>query len=286
LARVALVTCAEIPLLEPDDRLVVEPLARHGITAEPGVWNDPAVDWSAYDLVVLRSTWDYAGRREEFVAWARSVKRLVNPVAVVAWNTDKRYLASLPGIPVVPTTFVGAGHEWAPPEGDYVIKPAIGAGSVDTGRYGPSSKEAAIVHMGRLQRDSRVAMVQPYLSAVDSYGETALLYFADPASGRLVFSHAIRKGPMLQGPDTGVEGLYKAEAISARVPTPEELAVSDRVVATLPIGLLYARVDLIPDASGDPVLLELELTEPSIFLEHSDGAAARFAASIAAFLTP
>src|SRR5262245_46992625 len=130
LARVALVTCSEIPLLEPDDRLVIEPLAAKGVLAEPAVWDDPAVDWAAYDLVVLRSTWDYAPRRDSFVAWANSVKRLLNPASVVEWNTDKRYLASLGGIAVVPTTFVATGEAWAPPEGDYVIKPAIGAGSV------------------------------------------------------------------------------------------------------------------------------------------------------------
>jgi len=283
-ARVALVTCSEIPLLEPDDRLVIAALAAHRILAEPVVWDDPAVDWSAYDAVVLRSPWDYAARRDQFVAWAHGVKRLANPAAVVEWNTDKRYLGALRDIPVVPTSFVSPSDAWAPPAGEYVIKPAIGAGSVDTGRYGPADADAAIVHMRRLQHDGRVVMVQPYLPAVDTYGETALLYFADPASGRLVYSHAIRKGPMLQGPDAGVEGLYKAEEITARVPTPEEFDVAARLVAQLPTGLLYARIDLIPDPGGDPVLLELELTEPSLFLEYSDGAAARFAAAIAALI--
>jgi hypothetical protein len=127
-------------------------------------------------------------------------------------------------------------------------------------------------------------MIQPYLPAVDTYGETALLYFANPGSGRLVFSHAIRKGPMLEGPDSGTEGLYKPEAISARVPSQEELAVADAVLMTLPAGLLYARIDLIPDAEGEPLLLELELAEPSLFFEYSDGAADRFAASIAALV--
>jgi hypothetical protein len=285
-ARVALVTCSGFPELEPDDRAVIAPLASHGITAEPAVWDDPAVDWSSFDLVVLRSPWDYAPRRDEFVAWARSVKHLVNPASVVEWNTDKRYLASLGDIPVVPTTFVLPSYAWTPPEaGEYVIKPAIGAGSVDAGRYGPADFEAAIVHMGRLQSDGRIVMVQPYLQAVDGYGETALLYFADPASGRLVFSHAVRKGPMLEGPYAGVLDLYKAEHISSRVPSASQMEVGARVLATLPTGLLYARIDLIPNAQGDPVLLELELTEPSLFLEYSDGAAARFAAAIAGFVT-
>src|SRR5438094_951349 len=82
-ARVALVTCSEVPLLEPDDQRVIAPLAASGIVASAQVWDAPAVDWSLFDLVVLRSTWDYAPRRDSFVAWAHSVSRaggrLANP---------------------------------------------------------------------------------------------------------------------------------------------------------------------------------------------------------------
>ncbi|GIH05080.1 ATP-grasp domain-containing protein [Rhizocola hellebori] len=274
--------------MEPDDQLVIPALAALGIEAVAAVWDDPAVDWPSFDATVLRSPWDYATRRDEFVRWARRVPRLANSVDVVEWNTDKRYLGELAasGVPVTPTTFIAPSEMWLPPtaDGEYVIKPSISAGSKDTGRYGPGHRDEAIAHVSRLQRDRRVVMVQPYLSAVDTYGETALLYFADPASGRLIFSHAIRKGPMLEGPDVGVEGLYKPETISARVPSQEELAVAEAVLMTLPGGLLYARIDLIPDPDGNPVLLEVELTEPSLFLEHSDGAPARFAAAIAGLL--
>jgi hypothetical protein len=284
--RVALVTCAELPALEPDDQLVIAPLAALGVRAEAVVWDDPSVDWSAYDLAVLRSPWDYATRRDEFVSWARSVPRLANPADVVAWNTDKHYLAELAasGVPVIPTTFVAPGDSWTPSdiEGEYVIKPTISAGSKDTGRYGPEDAEHALAHVQRLCAAGRPTMVQPYLPAVDSYGETALLFFADPADGRLAFSHAIRKGPMLTGPDLGVEGLYKAEAITSRTPTPAEHAVAQAVVAQLPPGLVYARVDLIPDVAGNPLLVEMELTEPSVFLEQDEAAAGRFAAAIAA----
>ncbi len=285
-ARVALVTCADYPDLEPDDQRVIPALAALGIAAQAEVWNNPDVDWAAYDATVLRSPWDYASQRDAFLAWARKVPRLANRADVIDWNTDKRYLAELAasGVPVTPTTFVGPSEMWLPPTGesDYVIKPAISAGSKDTGRYGAAHRDEAIAHVNRLQRDRRVVMIQPYLPAVDTYGETALLYFADPASGRLVFSHAVRKGPMLEGPDTGVEGLYKAETISARVPSQAELAVAEIVLATMPSSLLYARVDLIPDPEGDPMVLEVELTEPSLFFEHSDGSADRFAAAIAA----
>jgi len=133
-ARVALVTCRELPDLDDDDRLLFAPLARLGITAEPAVWDDPAVDWAAYGLVVIRNPWDYFYRRDDFVAWASAVPRLANPAAVVDWNTDKRYLSRLAdqGVPVVPTTWVWPSDTFDPPPGDYVIKPAVSAGSKDT----------------------------------------------------------------------------------------------------------------------------------------------------------
>lgn len=283
--RVALVTCAEIPDLEADDRLLLEPLARLGIEGVPAVWDDPAVDWGGYDLVVLRSPWDYAARRDEFVAWAGRVPRLANPAGVVAWNTDKGYLRELAaaGVPVVPTSwYAPGGPGWEPDDGgEVVVKPAISAGSVDTGRYDladPQQRLLATAHADRLLAAGRTVMVQPYLAAVDSYGETALLHFGGE------YSHAIRKGPMLDGPDLGTPGLYKLEDISPRVPTEAERAVARRVLAAAPPDLLYARVDLIAGPDGGPLLVELELTEPSVFLAHDETAAQRFAAAIAARL--
>jgi glutathione synthase/RimK-type ligase-like ATP-grasp enzyme len=285
--RVALVTCTDLAELEDDDRLVIEPLAERGIHAEPAVWDDPAVDWASYDLVVLRSPWDYFYRRYEFVAWAASVPKLLNPAPVIEWNTDKRYLRELAavGVPVVETTWVEPGDAWTPPaDGVYVIKPAVSAGSKDTGKYGPADADLAAAHVRRLQAAGRLVMIQPYLPAVDSYGETALLHFADPSTGEPAFSHAIRKGPMLVGPDTGVEGLYVPEAITPREPTEAERGVARRALAAAPTGLLYARVDLIPGVDGEPLLVELELTEPSLFFAFGAGAAERFADAVAAAL--
>jgi hypothetical protein len=282
---VALVTCADLPDLYPDDALVIGPLATLGITAEPAVWDDPTVDWSGYALVVLRSTWDYPTRRDEFLAWARGVPRLANPVDVVAWNTDKRYLADLAdaGVPVVPTTWVPPGQAWSPPaEGGWVVKPSVGAGSVDAGRYDladPRQRSLAVAHVGRLGEAGRTAMIQPYLSAVDTHGETGLLFVGS------AYSHAIRKAAMLSGPAEPVEGLYKVEEFSARRPSSAEVDVATRALAAVPGGparLLYARVDLIAGPDGRPLVTELELTEPSLFLATADGAAQRLAAAIAA----
>ena len=237
---------------------------------------------------MLRSPWDYAPRRDEFVAWASRVPRLANPAAVAAWNTDKVYLRqlALAGVPVVPTTWVPPGAPWSPPSsGEYVIKPAVSAGSIDTGRYKPGQQDLAQAHLRRLGESGRLAMVQPYQSAVDTYGETALLFTPDPATGELAFSHAIRKGPMLSGPHLGVdEQLYLSEEITTRQPTPAEHKVARQALAAIPFNtrdLLYARIDLIPGPDGEPLLIELELTEPSLFLGTHPTAAPRLATAIA-----
>ncbi|MGC5052067.1 ATP-grasp domain-containing protein [Micromonospora sp. DT48] len=291
--RVALITCTELADLDDDDRLVLAPLAARGITVDAVVWDDPSVDWARYDLSVLRSPWDYSSRRDEFVAWAARVPRLANPADVVRWNTDKRYLDRLAaaGVPTVPTGWVLPGEPWQPPadHGEYVIKPAVSAGSQDTGRYDladPEHRDLAVAHVRRLGAADRVAMVQPYLREVDTAGETALLFLAGPAG--LTYSHAIRKGPMLTGPDEGVEALYKVEEITPRTAQPAQLAVAAQTLAAVPGGsdrLLYARVDLIPGPDGAPVLVELELTEPSLFLGHADGAAERLADAIRVHLS-
>jgi hypothetical protein len=292
-ARVALVTCAELPDLDPDDRLLAAALSARGLPPDAVVWDDPAVDWAGYEMAVLRSPWDYAARRDEFVTWAAKVPGLANPADVVEWNTDKRYLAQLAaaGVPIVPTFWVGPADAWQAPEsGVYVVKPAISAGSVDTGRYDlsdPHEAHLARAHVSRLQAAGRLVMVQPYLPAVDTYGETALLFVSGPRGP--VFSHAIRKGPMLTGPDEGLAAgeLYKQEEITARTPTDAERAVAALALAEVPGGahrLLYARVDLIPGPDGAPLLVELELTEPSLFLGTADGAPERLAAAVAARL--
>jgi hypothetical protein len=288
-SRVAFITCADLPDLDPDDRLVLPLLRQRGVAVAPAVWDDPRVAWSGFDLVVLRSPWDYPPRREEFVAWAGTVPRLANPAAVVAWNTDKRYLDDLAaaGVPVVPTTWVAPDRRWDPPQrGEWVIKPAVGAGSKDTGRYrlgDRGHRHLAGQHVARLQAQRRLVMVQPYLAGVERLGETGLVFLARADGSGLVFSHAIRKEPMLSGPDAGTEGLYVAERLTARTASPVEVAVAQKALAAVPggtDGLLYARVDLLPGPDGDPLLVELELTEPSLFLAYDPGAPAAFAAAI------
>ena len=277
-------TCREFADLDVDDRLVIPELARLGVTAEPVVWDEPSVDWDDYGLAVVRSAWDYVERRDEFLAWAASVPCLANPAPVLAWNTDKRYLRDLEAdAPVVPTTWLEPGdHVELAGEGIVVIKPSVGAGSRDAGRFDLASaeRELAVKHVTRLLDRGETVMVQPYLDAVESEGETAMLFMAGE------FSHAIGKEALLRGPDVAVDGLFRPESISARVPSAAELDVAARVLeaarAFVP-DVLYARVDVLPTVEG-PVLLELELSEPSLFLRHDPGAASRFAAAIGTHL--
>lgn len=282
-ASVLLATCADLPQGDPDDAHLTAALAAAGVTARWAVWSDPQQRWDE-EVVVLRSTWDYHSRLEEFLIWARGVARLHNPAVVVAWNTDKTYLGELAaaGVPTVPSRFVAPGEQVElPASGEFVIKPSVGAGSRGAGRFSAGSGAAAREHLAALHAAGRTAVVQPFLTGVDTAGETALLF----AAGR--FSHAIRKGPMLTAdaahPVAGAS-LFVPENITARQPGDDELAVGQRAVDFVRERFdgepLYARVDLLPTEDG-PVVTELELTEPSLFLGHDTEAARRFAAAIA-----
>lgn len=282
---VALATCRDLPELDPDEQLLLAPLAAAGVAATVAVWDDPDADWTRFDLVVIRSTWDYIERRDAFVDWARSVERLANPADVIAWNTDKRYLRELAaaGLPVVDTAWIEPGDEFALPHtGEVVLKPAISAGSLDTGRYDlgrADHQRLAVAHVERLLDAGRTVMVQPYLAAVDVDGERALLVVGG------AYSHSVSKGAMLTGPAETTAELYRAETIMPRTATDGEVALALSTLAAVPGGsdrLLYARVDLIDDADGTPRVLEVELTEPSMFMGQAPGSAERFAAAIAA----
>jgi glutathione synthase/RimK-type ligase-like ATP-grasp enzyme len=271
---IALATCSHFPTGDADDA----PLAAALPEARWAVWDDPAVDWPAFDLVVLRSTWDYQERRDEFLAWVRSVPRIINPPDVVAWNTDKRYLAELPG--AVHTDFVAPGESFAAPNGEYVVKPSIGAGSRHTARFAAGEEARAAALVAEIHASGRTAMVQPYLAGIDEHGETALLYFDG------VYSHAIRKSAILSPGAEPTAEFFAPETIEARDPPAEERALADEIVAGLP-DLAYVRVDLVRGPDG-PLVLELELTEPSLFfaqVEDPARPAQRFAAAIRARLS-
>ncbi|MEU6603634.1 hypothetical protein ABZ922_00880 [Streptomyces shenzhenensis] len=231
-------------------------------------WDDPGVDWGGFDLVVIRSTWDYSWRAEEFVAWAEragKATRLANPAAVVRWNTDKRYLGDLAaaGVPVVPTRYVAQGEKAElPDDHEFVVKPTSGAGARYAARYTPGEREAALRQLARMHAEGLTAMVQPYVRGIDVGGERALQFFG----GRLL--HASRKRAVLS-PGTAYDAAKVAHPdLAPWTPTPAELDVAGRALAAVPDGpeLLYARVDLVDGEDGTPHVMELELVEPNLFL--------------------
>jgi len=301
--RIALVTAREALALDEDMPPLRAALARAGAASDSPCWDDPHVDWSGYDAALLRSTWDYVDRIDEFLAWnerCAAQTRLLNPPDVVRWNTDKHYLGELAraGVPVVPTRFVepgmdaareldaflsaapgGQGGATESPCDEFVVKPAIGAGSRDAARYARTEAALALEHLRRLLAARRSVMLQPYLRRVDAQGETAVLYFGGE------FSHAIRKGPLLRRGAGLVQGLFAREDIRPRDADAAERSVAAAACAAIPFARpTYARIDLVRDAGDLPVVLELELTEPSLFLHHAPGAADRLARLLVARL--
>ena len=299
--RIALVTARAARELDEDLAPLANALRALDAHIDIVAWDDDAADWSRFDIVVLRSTWDYTQRLPEFLDWAQRVAtqtRLLNPLEVVRWNTDKHYLGVLAqaGVAVVPSVFVEPADPapavleaflvspamTATAAGEFVVKPCIGAGSRDAQRYAREERDSAHTHVARLLAAGRSVLLQPYLDRVDTHGETALVYF-DGA-----FSHAIRKGPLLKRGEGPTRALFAAEAITPRTPTAHERAFAERALAAIPFAqpLAYARADLIQDHAGLPCLLELELTEPSLFFDHAADSATRFARVLLARARP
>jgi len=280
---VALVTCREALGIDYDMPLLLEAVRATGIAVDEVCWDDESIDWSTYTQVVVRSTWDYHRRYDEFMQWVRAVSTastMSNSPDVIAWNTDKHYLAEVAemGLPVVPTVFIEPGQEdWLDharellTKGDVVVKPTISAGSNDTERY--SNIDIAQKHISELLSAQRSVMLQPYLADVDEESETGLVFI----DGK--FSHAFAKGALLAQEKNMSGGLYAEEEIGIRQPTDEQLLIGERAVKWLTSRfgkLLYARVDLLPTAHG-PVIIELELTEPSLYLLLHPSAASELA---------
>ncbi|WP_395306741.1 hypothetical protein V4U86_14790 [Mycobacterium sp. AMU20-3851] len=263
--RIVFASCAALPEGDSDDDGLVAAMRARGLQVQWKSWDDPATLQA--DLVVLRATWDYSERLDEFLTWTRAVRNLLNPADLVAWSTDKHYLLDLAedGLPIVPTWYFPVGAPVLIPDGEVVVKPAVGAGSVGAQRF--VDPGAATAHAETLHSDGRAALVQPYDPRIVS-GETALVFL----NGRP--SHAFTKGPILppagQRPEFEETGTFAAEKLGAADPEDEvwEIGRAAVVAACRRFGipaneLLYARVDVIGGAE-DPRLLELELVEPSL----------------------
>ncbi|MCO5170700.1 MAG: hypothetical protein M9894_30590 [Planctomycetes bacterium] len=281
--RIALATCLRLPEPDPDAPLLSAALAARGHAPALAAWDDPAVDWAGFDLVVLRSTWNYHRQPAAFLAWVDRVAgltRLENPAPLVRSNAHKGYLLELAarGLPVTPTVLLRAGSDtrladvlaregWR----DVVVKPAVSAGSYGTLRAASDDLARGEAHLAALLAVED-ALVQPFLTQVAAWGELSVVCIDG------VPTHCVRKRARFAGEDERAEppgGLMGDDAI--------ELAGRALALAGAERAL-YGRVDMARDEAGSWRLMELELIEPSLFFApHHDPkgeALARFVAAI------
>jgi glutathione synthase/RimK-type ligase-like ATP-grasp enzyme len=281
---IALVSASELSHPDSDLPPLVSALQQLNINVEVVAW-DGDIAWSTYDAAIIRSTWDYHRRLEEFDHWLTRVSQqtqLWNPPELIRWNSDKRYLADVAakGLPVVPTTVVDrddhmSQRQLAEIGSDIVVKPSVGAGSHGVQRF-TGQHEAALNYLRVLIESGETPLIQPYLTNVDTRGEVGLV----TAGG--VLSHSFHKEAILNGDVQWSSDDHVLEVISAHTPSESELALCDRVLALLP-ETAYARIDMLPTDDG-PVISEIELIEPSLFLEVDTGATYRIAAAFASLV--
>jgi glutathione synthase/RimK-type ligase-like ATP-grasp enzyme len=278
--RLALVTCRDLPSWEVDDRPLVAELTQRGATVVEPAWDDPSADWSSFAGCLIRTTWDYMERRDEYVSWAERVERstpLFNSARVVRWNTHKSYLRELEslGVAIIPTLWLEPGEPvtiaarlaergW----GRGFLKPTIGATARETLRFEADADglAAAQAHADRvLAREG--LMLQPYLERVESDGEVSAIFLG----GEL--SHGVRKVPVAGDfrvqDDFGARDFPYQFTGAERDTAAAAIAAAEQALALPAGGLLYARADFLRGATGDLLLTELELVEPSLFFRHS-----------------
>jgi len=251
-------------------------LAAEEIDGQLCVWDDDSVEWDGYELVVIRSTWDYTKDRAGFLLWASRVPNLFNRYPIIEYSTDKHYLADLEatGHRIVPTTFCDVGDRPTFPDTRFVVKPTVGAGSMDADKYGPDEHERANDHVAHLHESGRDAMIQPYVASIDTAGERALVFI----DGQ--FSHALTKGAMLNVAEVDRSALFRREQMTSASAETDSLAFAHALLAEpLFDDLLYARADLVLMDEGWAVM-ELELVEPSLFLTYDEHAAGKLARAI------
>ena len=282
--RIALASCSLWPDGSGDHAGLVEALGAHGAQASWVPWDDPDADWSQYDLVVLRETWDYPPKLESFLDWVdavASVTAVVNPPAVVRWNHHKRYLLELAarGVRTVPTTVVTrsdadpAAALRAADRATVVVKPAVGIGGNEAAR-GRADDPATAAHLHAVLAGGD-ALVQPYIEGIESRGETSVVMMG----GRV--SHAVAKVPA-QGEFRIHE--HRGGRYAQVEPAPAFVALaleaSEAARAITGEGLLYARADMVASEDGRLMLMELELIEPSLYLHTVPAATEQFAGMI------
>ncbi|MBX0291617.1 hypothetical protein K3G63_14295 [Hymenobacter sp. HSC-4F20] len=285
--NIALVTCESLaqyaaPNVDDEDSLLTRYLREQGHTVEPRVWTNPAVDWLRYDVVVVKSPWDYFDRVGEFYQWLDRMEglgvKLLNPAATVRWNADKKYLLDMQaaGVRIVPTHWLSRGQAVETDSlfetlghDTLVVKPAVSGGAKNT--FVLTRQESAIrqPQLEQLLRDEDF-LVQPFQPQIQKEGEWSLIYFGGE------FSHCVLKTP--KSGDFRVQH-YLGGGIEPR-PAPAHLRqAADAIVRAFATGCLYARVDGL-DQDGEFLLMELELIEPFLYLASSEGSLQRYESAL------
>ena len=266
--KLRVVTCKTLPEPDMDEAPLTDALAAAGIDAALVAWEDESIDWDAPIPTIIRSPWNYARQLGAFLAWVDRVSAaapLLNPADVVHDNVHKRYMLALAarGVPIVPTTLVERGDTCQLPASTLVIKPEVGGGSLHTKVF--ADGRDGIDHL-RFVTSLGAALVQPYIDSVDDYGERSLIYI-DGA-----ITHAIRKTPRFVGDAERIEGPFPI--------ADDERAVAEAALAPYVDRIFYGRVDIVRAADGHPMVMELELVEPSLFFARHPPALDRFVAGL------
>lgn len=275
MSDIAIVTCQVLPEPDTDEAILLADCRSTGLDVEMAAWDDPDVDWSRYRISVLRSCWNYYEDPAKFRDWLDGIApstQLWNPYSAVCENLNKRYLGRLAaiGVPVVPTVYVSPGSSvetelcgtgWE----RFVIKPTVSAASYMTRLFNRNQVEDAQAFADVIL-ETREVMIQPYMASVERGGEVAIVQIA----GR--FTHGVLKDPRFTGGCESVSVAFQ--------PDERQLRAAAAVMDTVSDHLLYARVDLMQAESGDWLLSELELTEPSLFLSLHPPALSRFVSAL------
>jgi glutathione synthase/RimK-type ligase-like ATP-grasp enzyme len=277
----ALVTCQQMPQLYRGERPLVEALASAGFSPTPAIWDDPQIDWDGFEAILLRNPWDYFHAPARFAAWLDDLgargARLFNSAATARRNMDKRYLLDLAsaGVPVIQTRYLPRGARGALSQiaalgaDEVVLKPAISGGGHLTTRHLAADHAGLQAALDQIHRHGD-ALAQPFLPEIATQGERSLIFFGG------AFSHAVQK---TAAPGQFLIHEIHGGAVSPFQPTQAQIDAAADALRAWGEPCLYARVDAI--ARGDQLLLmELELIEPELFLQHDPGAAARLAAAL------
>lgn len=279
--KIAILTCEKLPDLNPEDQKIIPALAKHNIKATAAIWNDKSINWTDFDYLIFRNTWDYFEKETEFKIWLDQIEKLgiktLNPIAIIKQNIHKFYLREMEqqGITILPTVFIDKTNhlnlaELIPSRWKKaVIKPAFSAGSYLTEVFEKSEIQALNEKYKNIAAEKEL-LLQEFMPEIQTLGETSFIFFNKK------FSHAVNKKPV--DGDFRVQSLFGGKYTLVQ-PHPEMIEKAQKVVDTFKENLLYARVDgiLIDD---ELYLMEIECIEPDLYFNLSENAMERFVAEI------